>query len=194
MAKKEFKKKGPRAPSVQAKPEKAEDENFRGVIRIAGKDVDGHMLLYRGLLRVRGVGSNLAYAMERVIRNELKLPLQMRCGDLTDEQIDKIDEMLRMPSQHGIPEFSLNRSKSAETGRAQHVLMNDLVFAVRTDVQKEKDMRSWRGWRHSLGQKVRGQHTRTTGRSGMTVGVLRKSIKEQKAAAAAGGEEKKEKK
>ncbi|MHA1858204.1 MAG: 30S ribosomal protein S13, partial [Candidatus Thorarchaeota archaeon] len=32
----------------------------------------------------------------------------------------------------------------------------------------------WRGIRHALGLKVRGQHTRTTGRRGATVGVSRK--------------------
>jgi hypothetical protein len=40
------------------------------------------------------------------------------------------------------------------------------------------------GWRHSIGQKVRGQHNRTTGRSGMTVGVMKKALKAAKSAAA----------
>ena len=41
-----------------------------------------------------------------------------------------------------------------------------------------------------MGQRVRGQHSRTTGRTGMSVGVLKKAIKAQKAAAATSAQEK----
>ncbi|MEM1533417.1 MAG: 30S ribosomal protein S13, partial [Desulfurococcaceae archaeon] len=38
-------------------------------------------------------------------------------------------------------------------------------------IEREKRIKSYRGIRHSLGLKVRGQRTRTTGRIGGTVGV-----------------------
>jgi len=41
-------------------------------------------------------------------------------------------------------------------------------------VDRLKKIRCWRGIRHMLGLKVRGQRTRTTGRFGPTVGVKRK--------------------
>ncbi|MEM4165256.1 MAG: 30S ribosomal protein S13 [Nitrososphaerales archaeon] len=47
----------------------------------------------------------------------------------------------------------------------------DLELAVKNDIEREKMVGSWRGIRHSLGLKVRGQRTRTTGRKGRTVGV-----------------------
>ncbi len=40
------------------------------------------------------------------------------------------------------------------------------------------DIRTWKGIRHSLGLKVRGQRTRTTGRKGRAVGVAKKVIME----------------
>ena len=43
-------------------------------------------------------------------------------------------------------------------------------------IERDKTTYTWRGFRHTYGQKVRGQRTRSTGRTGMTVGVLRKSI------------------
>jgi small subunit ribosomal protein S13 len=58
------------------------------------------------------------------------------------------------------------------------------MFATRQDVQFEKDTRTWRGWRHTMGQRVRGQHSRTTGRTGSSVGGLKKALKPQKAAGA----------
>ena len=42
-----------------------------------------------------------------------------------------------------------------------------------------------RGFRHQYGQKVRGQKTRSTGRTGSTVGVVKKSL--QPAKKGAGG-------
>ena len=55
-----------------------------------------------------------------------------------------------------------------------------------------KDIRSWKGIRHSIGLKVRGQRTRTTGRSGKAVGVKKKVLMEAaRAAERKGGEEKK---
>ncbi|MGD0511191.1 MAG: 30S ribosomal protein S13, partial [Candidatus Micrarchaeaceae archaeon] len=53
--------------------------------------------------------------------------------------------------------------------------------------------KTWRGFRHQYGQKVRGQSTRSTGRTGITVGVTKKSIQtaEKAAKAPAKGAEKK---
>ncbi len=51
-----------------------------------------------------------------------------------------------------------------------------------------KMIRSYRGVRHERGQKVRGQRTRSNGRTGMAAGVLKKDAKA--AAAAAKGAEK----
>nr|AAX30684.2 SJCHGC06893 protein [Schistosoma japonicum] len=42
------------------------------------------------------------------------------------------------------------------------------------DLERLKRMRSHRGIRHYWGLRVRGQHTKTTGRRGRTVGVSRK--------------------
>jgi small subunit ribosomal protein S13 len=53
---------------------------------------------------------------------------------------------------------------------------SDLIFYVRNDIEREKRTKSWRGVRHTLGLKVRGQRTRTTGRTGMTVGVTRRKV------------------
>ncbi len=177
-------------PAKQAAPQEKESESFRGIVRLAGKDLDGHLKLYKALFKVKGIGQNLAKTLERIIYKELGIEPGTRVGDLSEEQTDKIDVILKNPQLSGVRGFLLNRSKDRDSGRDVHLLMNDLVFAIRQDIQVEKDNHSWKGWRHSLGQRVRGQHNRTTGRTGMTVGVLRKAIKEQKAAAAAGAQEK----
>jgi len=70
----------------------------------------------------------------------------------------------------------LNRRKDKDSGKNVHIIMNDLEFANRQDVEGEKKMYTWKGYRHAYGQKVRGQKTRNTGRTGMSLGVMRKTI------------------
>ncbi|MEM3670025.1 MAG: 30S ribosomal protein S13, partial [Nitrososphaerota archaeon] len=54
----------------------------------------------------------------------------------------------------------------------------DLELNIKENIQREMRIKSWRGVRHSLGLKVRGQRTRTTGRKGGPVGVARRAVAE----------------
>ena len=50
---------------------------------------------------------------------------------------------------------------------------NGLDFKLREDLDRLRKIRCHRGLRHYWGVRVRGQHTKTTGRRGKTVGVVR---------------------
>src|SRR5207245_8674424 len=69
------------------------------------------------------------------------------------------------------PSWFLNRRKDIDSGKDLHLITSDIEFNVRNDIEREKNMNSWRGFRHTYGLKVRGQRTRTTGRKGGAVGV-----------------------
>ena len=169
------------------KPVKEEEkETFRGIIRIAGKDVKGQVTLLRSLDAVRGIGHTMAVAASRVIERELSLKPDMRVGDLTEAQVESIDKLLYSLHEHGVPKFLLNRRSDFLTGTDRHIIMNDLIFESTQDIEREKKMYTWIGYRHTYGQKVRGQRTRNTGRTGMAVGVLRKAIIAAQGGAVAG--------
>jgi small subunit ribosomal protein S13 len=153
-----------------------EREGFRGIIRIAGKDIPGEVPLRKALLRVRGISHSLASPAANILSSELKLDKNMQIGELTDDQIEKIDAILFSLGKYNIPKFMLNRNSDRLEGTDRHVIMNDLLFSLRDDVESEKKAYTWRGHRHAYGQRVRGQKTRNTGRKGMAVGVLRKSM------------------
>ncbi len=179
-------KKKPLAPTQQqsiVKKRSPASKDFRGVVRIVGKDIDGHYYLSESLRRVKGIGHALSSALIIAIQRELSISPKTLVGDLTEAQLDAVEEVIKSPGSHGVPSFMLNRQKDFETGENKHLLGTDLIFQQKQDIQREKDTRSWVGWRHSLGQKVRGQHTRTTGRTGMTMGVMRKTIAQQQVAA-----------
>merc|ERR1711893_22193 len=56
----------------------------------------------------------------------------------------------------------------------EKVITNVLDSKIREDLERLKKIRAHRGLRHYWGLRVRGQHTKTTGRRGRTVGVSKK--------------------
>ena len=149
-------------------------EDYRHIVRIAGRDIDGQENLLQGLTRVSGVGLRVSKA----VLTKAGLDPHSRLGYLTDAQISKIEKIIKDPVAAGMPEWYVNRPRDRMSGRMLHLTGPDLEFAHRSDVDRLKRIRSWRGVRHSQGLKVRGQHTRTTGRGGVAVGVSRKKTKQ----------------
>ncbi|MCF2137454.1 MAG: 30S ribosomal protein S13 [Candidatus Thorarchaeota archaeon] len=147
-------------------------QEYRHIVRVAGKDIDGQENLLQGLTRITGVGLRLSKAIIR----KLELDSSMRLGLLPDETIQKIESMLSDPLAAGLPAWYVNRPRDRYTGKDLHLIGSDLDFAQKSDIERLRRIRAWRGIRHSLGLKVRGQHTRTTGRHGGTVGVSRKKL------------------
>jgi small subunit ribosomal protein S13 len=149
---------------------KTQTTDFRYIVRIIGTDIDGLKKLPIGLLKIKGINNRLADAIVKVAGFN---PL-MSVGNLTDAEIKKLENIIKEPSKFGVPIWLLNRRKDLETGKDLHLTGPDLTLSTRTGIKLMVESRSWKGVRHSLGLKVRGQKTRTTGRKGRVVGVRRK--------------------
>lgn len=162
---------------------------FRHILRVAGTDIDGTKKLVYGLSHIRGVGPSYAAAVVRAA----ELRPELRMGDLSEGEVQKLEDVMREPAKYGLPSRLYNRRKGLESGRDTHLIGADLTLSTKTDIDFMKDIRTWKGVRHSLGLKVRGQRTRTTGRQGRAVGVAKKIVLEA-ARAAAAEREKEEKK
>ncbi|NWG37097.1 30S ribosomal protein S13 [Nitrososphaera sp.] len=140
---------------------------YKHILRIAGKDVEGSKKLLVALSEVKGVGYNFA----QVLTQSLGISPNTRVGFLTDSQVKQIEQALTNPAKVGVPEWYLNRKKDMDSGTTHHLITSDLDFSIGNDVDREKTIMSWRGYRHMFGLRVRGQRTRTTGRKGGAVGV-----------------------
>lgn len=162
--------------------QKREERSAQSIIRIAGRDIDGALSLERALSRVKGIGTNMSHALSHSIEVKLNIPKSSKIGELTEKQVADIEGVIKSPESFGVPKYMLNKPKDNETGKDMHYVGNDLTFNTRQDVNREINNRTWRGFRHQYGQRVRGQHTRSTGRTGATVGVMKKAIKQQQAA------------
>ncbi len=146
------------------------EAGFKYIVRIAGTDIDGSLNVAYGLAEIKGVGVNLAYALCRA----LGIDPEKKIGYLTEAEIKKIEDAIKNPLAYGIPSWMLNRRKDYETGKDMHLVGAELIYYVKQDIEREKRIKSYRGIRHALGLKVRGQRTRTTGRTGITVGVRKR--------------------
>jgi small subunit ribosomal protein S13 len=153
---------------------------FRHILRVAGTDIDGTKKIVYGLTKIRGVGPSFAAAIVRVA----ELRPELRMGELSEAEVQKVEGVMRDPAKYGLPSRLFDRRKDLESGRDLHLIGPDLSLSLKNDIDFMRDIRSWKGTRHSLGLKVRGQRTRTTGRKGRAVGVAKKVIMEAARAAA----------
>ena len=142
-------------------------EEFKHILRIAGKDIDGSKKSIIALSIVKGVGYNLA----QVILQSLNINPYLRVGFLTDKDVSDIENALKNIKLLGVPNWYLNRRKDMDTGTDIHLITSDLDFIKSNDIDREKSLMSWRGYRHMFGLRVRGQRTRNTGKKATSVGV-----------------------
>merc|ERR1712124_239301 len=100
--------------------------------------------------------------------------LNKRAGELTSEELERIVTIIQNPTQYKIPTWFLNRQRDIVDGKDIHTLANGVDSKLREDLERLKKIRAHRGLRHYWGLRVRGQHPKTTGRRGRTVGVSKR--------------------
>ena len=144
--------------------------DYQHIIRFEGTDLRGDLPIFQALADIKGVGIRLSQAILKL----LDINPQKRTGFVTDRELKQIKEVFNDPIKAGIPVWMVNRRKDYQSGKDQHRIGSKLLLTVKSEIDKEKRIRSWRGVRHMLNLKVRGQRTKTTGRTGRTVGVRRR--------------------
>ncbi|MGB6500383.1 MAG: 30S ribosomal protein S13, partial [Thermoplasmata archaeon] len=170
---KEGKGKGKSAASTKIAKIIAENPNFRYIVRIANSDLDGTRPSGLALTGVRGVGLRIAEATCRLAGVDPAVLL----GNVPEPTIEVLETTLgNLPSK--VPVWMVNHPTEPFLGESPHLIGPDLETRRRDDINVMKMVRSYRGVRHERGQKVRGQRTRSNGRTGMAAGVIKKTARE----------------
>ena len=153
---------------------KDKPKDFRHLVRIANTDLKGEKTIIIALKSIKGVGVNLGNA----ICGSAKVDKNKKVGNLSDEEIQKIENVIKSPSKFGIPSWMFNRRKDMETGLDKHLVTNELIFSKEQDIKLMRRIRCYKGMRHALGLPVRGQRTRSNFRKnkGKAMGVKRAKI------------------
>ncbi|CAO4372452.1 Protein CBR-RPS-18 [Caenorhabditis briggsae] len=145
-------------------------EKFQHIHRVMNTNIDGNRKVPFALTAIKGVGRRFAFVCCR----KADIDVNKRAGELTEEDFDKIVTIMQNPSQYKIPNWFLNRQKDIKDGKTGQLLSTAVDNKLREDLERMKKIRLHRGLRHYWGLRVRGQHTKTTGRKGRTVGVSKK--------------------
>jgi len=140
--------------------------NFKHIIRILNTNIDGKRLVPYAIRAIRGIGRRFAITLCKKAR----IDTTKRAGELSEAEVNKITEVIANPEGHGFPQWFLNRRKDMKDGKYEQVTSNDLDTKLREDIERMKKVRMHRGLRHWWNLKVRGQHTKSTGRHGAAIG------------------------
>jgi small subunit ribosomal protein S13 len=173
---------GKKQPKGKKAEEKPKDE-IKYLVRIQNTDLDGTSKVLYALTGISGIGIRVS----KMLARKADVDPNAIMGYLPPEQVDRLRNALENIDTN-MPVWMLNRRNDTYTGENRHLTGTDLILSNKEDINLMKKIRSYKGIRHERGQKVRGQRTRSTGRTGATVGVVRK--KEAPGAGAAAPEKK----
>ena len=127
---------------------------IKQIVRLGDTDLNGTKATLYALQKIKGVGSMFANAICRA----LNIDPNVKLGELSDKDIDRISKFLKEPK---LPPWLLNRRFDPENGENKHIIGEMLKFVTKQDIELMKKIKCYKGIRHSLGQPVRGQRTRS---------------------------------
>jgi small subunit ribosomal protein S13 len=107
--------------------------------RISGVDIPANKPTYISLTYLYGIGRSAAISICR----ELKIDLQRKARELTDDELAKIANLVDK----------------------EYVIEGQLRRKIQQDIARLRDIGCYRGLRHRRGLPVRGQRTRTNSRT-----------------------------
>lgn len=160
--------------------------------------MDGKVKVPFALRTIKGIGRRFAV----LVCHKAQIDVNRRAGELNEDEVNKVCDIFAKPTgkyltflfprstfvtrqlidyndlcvslEYGIPEWFLNRQRCIKDGTTTQIFSNIVDTRLREDLERMKKIRKHRGLRHFWGIKVRGQRTKSTGRTGKTLGVTKK--------------------
>lgn len=140
------------------------------IIRLYNTNIDGTKKTPFALTAIRGIGTRFGHA----VVSRAGVSLQKRAGELTQDEISKIQDVINDPLAYGIPSYMLNHQKDIVDGLDSQIVGIKLDGDLRMRIEKGKKLKEIRMIRLSSGHKVRGQRTKSNGRKSKALGAPRK--------------------
>ena len=135
-------------------------DDFQHILRVLNTNVDGRTKVMYALTQIKGIGRRFS----NVVCKKAEIDMGKRAGELSAAELESLMVIVANPRQFRIPDWFLNRQKDFKDGKYLQLSSNALDTKLRDDLERLKKIRNHRGLRHYWGIRVRGQHTKTTGR------------------------------
>ena len=123
-----------------------------------------------GFRQIRGLGRRFSFLTLKIAQ----VDCNKRTGEVTDEEVKVISDIIARPTDYNIPKWFLNRQHDPRNGQYSQLISNQLDTMLREDLERMRKIKQHRGLRNFWGIRVRGQRTKSTGRCGKTLGVTKK--------------------
>ena len=148
-------------------------EEFKPLVRIHNTDLKGEKKIGNSLRSITGIG----FMFANMVCELANIDSHKRTGDLSDDEVKRIDSVISDPLKAGAPVWMLNRRRDMESGADMHLTTNDLIFVKDNDLKLLKKIKSYKGVRHIRGLPVRGQKTKSNFRKnkGKATGVKKRA-------------------
>tara|TARA_B100000795_G_scaffold250176_1_gene218184 strand:+ start:863 stop:1396 length:534 start_codon:yes stop_codon:yes gene_type:complete len=137
-----------------------QSEEFQHILRVLNTNIDGNTKILFAITKIPGVGRRFAH----VILKKAEIDSCKRAGELTKDEVETMVAVISNPAAFKVPSWMLNNQKDFATGKHEHLVSTSLHTKLRNNIERLKKARVHRGLRHYWGIRVRGQHTKTTGR------------------------------
>ncbi|UYV76549.1 RpS18 [Cordylochernes scorpioides] len=157
-------------PSIKMTSNLVKDPKFQELLRVYNTNLDGKRKVPYALRQIKGVGRRFGYMICRANG----IDPARHAGTMNEKELEQLQATIADPISYRIPKWALNRNRDHKDGKTSQVTSSALETKLRDDLERLKKIRAHRGLRHFWGLRVRGQHTKTTGRRGRTVGVSKK--------------------
>lgn len=136
------------------------------IIRLYNTNIDGTKKTPYALTGIKGIGRRFGKA----VVSKAGVSLNKRAGELTQEEIAKIQDVINDPIAFGIPAYFLNHQKDVVDGLDSQLVGIKLDGDLRMRIEKGKKIKEIRAMRLAAGLKVRGQKAKSNGRKNNALG------------------------
>tara|TARA_Y100000310_G_C20521606_1_gene733968 strand:+ start:297 stop:752 length:456 start_codon:yes stop_codon:yes gene_type:complete len=148
-----------------------EKKAAKQIVRFLGTDIKGEKAFTKGIMRIKGVGHNLAKA----ISIKLNLDMTKKINTYSEKELKELEEKIKAMDM--LESWQLNRQKDYDSGEDKHLLTTSIKLRKDFDQKRLQKIKSYRGLRLQSGHPVRGQRTKAHFRKGKVIGVRKKGKK-----------------
>ena len=100
--------------------------------RVLGVDIPNNKPVYISLAYLYGIGPVLAVQ----ICFELGVDPHIRAGELTEDEVKTVNDILANPINYNIPKWFLNRQRDPRSGQYSQLISNALDTQLREDLER----------------------------------------------------------
>jgi len=140
------------------------------IVRLLSTDLDGKIKVKNSLRKIGGI----SFTTSKLFCQKAKVDPEKLTGILNEEEIKRLEDVIRNPGKYDIPDYLMNLRKNPYNGKNEHFTGAELQIQTRKIIGDMRKLGSYIGRRHRLGLPVRGQRTKSSFRKSKSVGVSKK--------------------